>query len=60
MKPKELMKAVEKDGWQLERVRGSHHIYKHPTKPGRLTIPLHNTDMKPGTLNQILKAAGLK
>lgn len=60
MKPKELIKILEANGWQLIRVRGSHHIFKHPNKPTMLTIPLHNDDMKIGTLNQILKAAGLK
>lgn len=60
MKPKELIKILEADGWMLERTRGSHHIFKHTTKIGRPTVPLHNKDMKPGTLNQILKEAGLK
>lgn len=60
MKPKELIKILELDGWQLDRIRGSHHIFKHPGKTGRPTVPLHNKDMKPGTLNQILKEAGLK
>lgn len=60
MKPKELIKILEADGWQLERVRGSHYIFKHTEKNGRPTVPLHNKDMKPGTLNQILKEAGLK
>ncbi|WP_295713569.1 type II toxin-antitoxin system HicA family toxin [uncultured Mitsuokella sp.] len=36
------------------------HILKHPTKPGRPTIPMHNKDLKPGTYNSILKQAGLK
>lgn len=60
MKPKELIKILESDGWKLDRVRGSHNIFKHPKKDGRPTVPLHNKDMKPGTLNQILKEAGLK
>lgn len=60
MKPKELIKILESDGWVVERVRGSHHIMKHPTKAGRPVIPLHNSDMKPGTYNNILKQAGLK
>lgn len=47
MKPKELIKIVTADGWELERIRGSHHIFKHQQKAGRLTIPLHNADLKP-------------
>ena len=60
MKPKELLKILQADGWVIDRVRGSHHILKHPIKPGRPTIPMHNKNLKPGTYNSILKQAGLK
>ena len=60
LKPKELMKILEADGWLLIRVRGSHHMYRHPNKPGMLIVPFHNNDMRPGTVNQILKDAGMK
>lgn len=60
MKPKELIKLLLADGWQIERVRGSHHIFKHPKKDGMPVIPMHNKDLKPGTLTNILKQAGLK
>ncbi len=60
LKPKELMKILEADGWRLIRVRGSHHMYRHPNKPGMLIVPFHNNDMRPGTVNQILKDAGMK
>jgi len=56
----ELMKVLTKDGWYIDRVRGSHHILKHPTKNGRVTIALHKEDLKPKTLQTILKQAGLK
>lgn len=58
--PKELMKVLIKDGWYIDRVRGSHHILKHPTKNGRVTIALHKEDLKPKTLQTILKQVGLK
>lgn len=58
--PKELMKVLTKDGWYIDRVRGSHHILKHPTKNGRVTIALHKEDLKPKTLQTILKQVGLK
>ncbi len=58
--PKELMKVLTKDGWYIDRVRGSHHILKHPTKNGRVTIALHKEDLKPKTLQTILKQAGPK
>ena len=54
------MKVLTKDGWYIDRVRGSHHILKYPTKNGRVTIALHKEDLKPKTLQTILKQAGLK
>ena len=60
MTPKELLRALKKDGWYVDRVRGSHHILKHEERPGRITVPLHGTDLKPKTLSSILKQAGLK
>ena len=60
LKSKELIRILEADGWQLMRVRGSHHMYKHPIKTGMLIVPYHTNDMKLGTVNQILKDAGLK
>lgn len=49
------------DGWVLVRTRGSHHQYKHRTKPGLVTVPVNeNDELAPGTLNSILKQAGLK
>jgi predicted RNA binding protein YcfA (HicA-like mRNA interferase family) len=52
---------VGTDGWQLNRTKGSHRQYKHPSKPGRVTLAGHpNDDLPPGTLNSVLKQAGLK
>ena len=49
------------DGWYLARTRGSHRQYKHPTKPGLVTVAgKPGDDVAPGTLNSILKQAGLK
>lgn len=60
MTTKELEKILKADGWQLKAVRGSHAQYVHPLKPGKVTIPLHKGDLPPGTLNSVLKQAGLK
>jgi predicted RNA binding protein YcfA (HicA-like mRNA interferase family) len=52
---------LRRDGWELVATRGSHRQFKHPMKPGRVTVagkPSH--DLPPGTLNSILKQAGLK
>ena len=61
MKVKEVVRLLEDDGWRLVAMRGSHRQYKHGTKPGRVTVPgKPSDDLAPGTLNSILKQAGLK
>lgn len=40
-KVKDLLKRIKKDGWQLVAQKGSHRQFKHPTKPGRVTISGH-------------------
>ncbi len=57
---KHLCKVVERHGWVLKRIRGSHHIYSLPGNPNILTIPVHgNKDLKQGTLRKLLNYAGL-
>lgn len=60
MGSKELIKLIEAHGWHLVATRGSHRQYKHPTLPGRVTIPHPNKDLPRGTVQSILKQAGLK
>jgi predicted RNA binding protein YcfA (HicA-like mRNA interferase family) len=48
------------DGWQLVRITGSHHHYKHPEKRGLVTVPHPKKDLPIGTVRSIQKAAGLK
>lgn len=62
MKYREVMKLLHDDGWREipERTRGSHIQLRHPTKPGKVTVPSHTGGIPPGTLNSILKQAGLK
>jgi predicted RNA binding protein YcfA (HicA-like mRNA interferase family) len=61
MKVKEVIKLLEKDGWYLARTRGSHRQLKHSSKSGTVTVSGQpNIDVPPGTLNSILKQAGLK
>ena len=59
VKPKELIKALEQKGWQLERIRGSHHILVHPEQRQALPVPVHNRELKTGTLASILRVAGI-
>jgi predicted RNA binding protein YcfA (HicA-like mRNA interferase family) len=63
MKYRDLIKRLEAEGWYLERTVGSHMQFRHPTKPGTITTPGGGKlakDVPPGTLNSILKQAGLK
>ena len=58
MKIRDVIKLIEDDGWYLVVTKGSHRQYKHPTKPGRVTIAGHPTDdLAPGTLNSVFKQA---
>lgn len=60
MKVREVIRLLRDDGWTLVRVRGSHRQFHHPTKPGTVTIAGHpSVDIPPGTLNSILKQAGM-
>ena len=61
MKVRDAIKMIETDGWYLARTRGSHRHFKYPEKPGIVTIAgAPNIDIPRGTLNSILKQAGLK
>lgn len=60
MRFREIDKMVKDDGWYVYDVSGSHYQYKHPTKPGKVTIPNHRGDIPPRVVNSILKQAGLK
>lgn len=60
MNTSRLIRMLEEDGWRLVRVNGSHHQFKHPTKPGLVTVPHPNKDLPIGTTKSILKTAGLK
>jgi len=61
MKVRKVIQLIEADGWYLVATRGSHRQYKHPSKPGRVTIAGHLGDeLAPGTLRSILRQAGLE
>lgn len=61
-KVKEIIKLLEEDGWYFKRQNGSHQIYRHPIKTGIAVVPNHgmNKELKEGTVQSILKQAGLK
>lgn len=61
VKVRDVIKLLEVDGWKPVRTKGSHRQFKHPTKSGTVTVAgKPSLDVPPGTLNSILKQAGLK
>jgi predicted RNA binding protein YcfA (HicA-like mRNA interferase family) len=59
MKVRDIIKMPEEDGWYRVKAKGGHRQYKHPSKPGRVTISgKSGDDLAPGTLNSIFKQAG--
>jgi predicted RNA binding protein YcfA (HicA-like mRNA interferase family) len=61
MKVRDAIRLLHMDGWVEVATRGSHRQFKHPSKPGRVTVPgKPNDDLSPGTFNSILKQARLK
>jgi predicted RNA binding protein YcfA (HicA-like mRNA interferase family) len=61
MKVSDILRMLSEDGWYLASTKGSHRQFKHPSKPGRVTVAgKPSDDLAPGTLNSILKQSGLK
>jgi len=61
MKVREVIRLLEKQGWVEMRSRGSHRHFKHPNQAFVITVPGNEgKELAPGTLNAILKKAGLK
>ena len=61
MKVREVVRLIEGDGWEHVRTKGSHRQFTHPSKPGKVTVAgKPSLDLPPGTLNSILKQAGLR
>ena len=61
MKVRDVLHVLHEAGWYEIRGRGSHRQLKHGVNPGRVTVPGKlSDDLAPGTLNSILKQAGLK
>jgi predicted RNA binding protein YcfA (HicA-like mRNA interferase family) len=60
MRSRDIIKALKSDGWEQVTQKGSHLQFKHPIKPGRVTVPHPKSDIPIGTLRSIEKQAGLK
>ena len=63
MKPvsgKRMCRLLEERGWQLDRINGSHHVYRHPVTGRSVTVPVHaDANLKPGTQRSVMRDAGI-
>ncbi|MBM5796906.1 MAG: type II toxin-antitoxin system HicA family toxin [Cyanobacteria bacterium K_Offshore_0m_m2_072] len=61
MKIRDVIRRLEQEGWFQVATRGSHRQFKHPDRPGRVTVAGKGSDdLAPGTLNSIAKQSGLR
>jgi predicted RNA binding protein YcfA (HicA-like mRNA interferase family) len=60
MNSRDIIAAIEADGWREVDRKGSHVQFKHPTKPGRVTVPHPTRDIPVGTLRGIERQAGVE
>jgi predicted RNA binding protein YcfA (HicA-like mRNA interferase family) len=59
MKSADIVKELKAAGWTLDRIRGSHHVFKHPARPGIVVVPHPKKDLGTGLVAAIRKQAGL-
>ena len=61
MKVRDVLRRLADDGWYIDRMRGSHRQFKHPTKAGKVTVAGRpNVDVPTGTLHNIWRQAGIR
>ncbi|HAS1962000.1 TPA: addiction module toxin, HicA family [Enterobacter cloacae] len=60
MKSADVITVLVRHGWKYVRTKGSHHQFRHPVHAGLVTVPHPKKDIKPGTLAQIWRQAGIK
>ncbi len=59
MRSSDLIALLKAKGWVLDRVRGSHHVFKHPARPGIVVVPHPKKDLGAGLVAAIRKQAGI-
>jgi len=59
MNSAEIIRSLKADGWEEVSVKGSHHKFKHDTKPGHVVVPHPKKDLPIGTVRSIFKQAGM-
>ena len=57
---RDIIRELEADGWRFVGATGSHHDFKHPTKPGKVTLPHPRKDLHPKTVKSIYRQAQLQ
>lgn len=60
MKSSALIRELERAGWTLDRVRGSHHVFRHPERPGIVVLPHQKEDLGTGLVAAIRRQAGIQ
>jgi len=60
MRSTDVIKQLEAAGWTLRSVKGSHHVFRHPDRPGHISVPHPKKDLGAGLVHKLLKQAGLK
>ena len=59
MKSADLIRELRAAGWILDRIRGSHHVFRHPDRPGHIVVPHPKKDLGVGLIAAIRKQAKL-
>ena len=57
-KPVAVIRVLQRVGFFLDHSTGSHRFFRHPARPGIVTVPFHRKDLKRGTLKSIIEQAG--
>jgi len=57
MKSADMIRELRRAGWMLDRVRGSHHVFKHPERPGIIVVPHPRKDLGRGLVAAIRRQA---
>ena len=57
--PRQGVRVLERCGWELDRTKESHQVFRHPEYRHRVVVPIHARDLAMGTLHQIIEASGV-
>jgi predicted RNA binding protein YcfA (HicA-like mRNA interferase family) len=57
--PSQAVRALKQCGWEFDRAKESHWVFRHPDHPHRIVVPIHARDLATGTLHRIIGASGV-